>query len=71
MALLNCLDRAAHDGLKLEPTFDYTLSRGERGALQFVKADGASKGPGALRQCRVEFRRMEGRGATPEKARSV
>ena len=40
--LLNCLDRQAHDGMKLKQTFDYTPTKEEGEALDLEKLDGAT-----------------------------
>jgi hypothetical protein len=37
VTLLNCLDRVAHDGLKLKRTFDYAPSREEEEAVELEK----------------------------------
>jgi hypothetical protein len=42
VTVLNCLDRVAHDGLKLKQTFDYTPTREEAEALDLAKLDGAA-----------------------------
>ena len=40
--LLNCLDRQAHDGMKLKQTFDYTPTKEESDAIELDKLDGAT-----------------------------
>jgi hypothetical protein len=40
--LLNCLDRQAHDGMKLKQTFDYTPTKEEGEAIDLEKLDGAT-----------------------------
>jgi hypothetical protein len=40
--LLNCLDRSAHDGMKLKQTFDYTPTAEEGEAFDVEKLDGAT-----------------------------
>ena len=42
VTVLNCLDRQAHEGLKLKQTFDYTPSKDEQEALELEKLDGAT-----------------------------
>ena len=42
VTVLNCLDRNAHDGLRLKQTFDYTPTQDEQEALDLDKLDGAS-----------------------------
>ena len=42
VTVLNCLDRNAHDGLKLKQTFDYTPTQDEQEALDLDKLDGTS-----------------------------
>ena len=42
VVLLNCLDRTAHDGIKLKQTFDYTPSKDEEEAIDLEKLDGAT-----------------------------
>ena len=40
--VLNCLDRTAHEGLKLKQTFDYTPTKEEVEAIDLDKLDGAN-----------------------------
>jgi hypothetical protein len=40
--LLNCLDRHAHEGMKLKQTFDYTPTKEECEAIDVEKLDGAT-----------------------------
>jgi hypothetical protein len=40
VTLVNCLDRTAHEGLKLRQTFDYVPSKEEEEAIDFEKVDG-------------------------------
>ena len=40
--VLNCLDRMAHDGLKLKQTFDYVPTKEEEEAIELDKLDGAT-----------------------------
>jgi hypothetical protein len=43
VTMLNCLDRLAHDGLKLKQTFDYVPTKEEEEeAIELEKLDGAS-----------------------------
>lgn len=42
VTVLNCLDRQAHEGLKLKQTFDYTPTKDEEEGLDLDKLDGAS-----------------------------
>ena len=42
VSVLNCLDRMAHEGLKLKQTFDYTPSKEEEEAIDLDKLDGAN-----------------------------
>lgn len=42
VTMLNCLDRQAHDGLKLKQTFDYTPTKEEQDAYELQKLDGAT-----------------------------
>ena len=42
VTMLNCLDRTAHEGLKLKQTFDYVPSKEEEEAIDFDKLDGCS-----------------------------
>jgi hypothetical protein len=42
VTMLNCLDRQAHDGLKLKQTFDYTPTKEESEAFELEKLDGAT-----------------------------
>ena len=42
VTMLNCLDRLAHDGLKLKQTFDYVPTKDEEEAIELEKLDGAS-----------------------------
>jgi hypothetical protein len=42
VTLLNCLDRCAHDGLKLKQTFDYTPTKEEEDSIELEKLDGLS-----------------------------
>jgi hypothetical protein len=42
VSVLNCLDRQAHDGLKIKQTFDYTPSVDEVEAIDIDKLDGAT-----------------------------
>ena len=40
VTVLNCLDRHAHEGLKLKQTFDYTPTKEEEEAFELEKLDG-------------------------------
>ena len=40
--MLNCLDRHAHDGMKLKQTFDYTPSKDEADSFDLEKLDGST-----------------------------
>jgi len=42
VSVLNCLDRTAHEGLKLKQTFDYSPSKEEEEAIDLDKLDGAN-----------------------------
>ena len=42
VTMLNCLDRLAHDGLKLKQTFDYVPTKDEEDAIELEKLEGAS-----------------------------
>lgn len=42
VTVLNCLDRQAHEGLKLKQTFDYTPTPEEAEAIDLDKLDGAN-----------------------------
>jgi hypothetical protein len=42
VTMLNCLDRHAHDGMKLKQTFDYTPTKDESEAFDLEKLDGAT-----------------------------
>jgi hypothetical protein len=42
VTMLNCLDRSAHDGLKLKQTFDYVPTPDEEEAIELEKLDGLS-----------------------------
>jgi len=42
VTVLNCLDRNAHDGLKLKQTFDYTPTQEEQEGIDLDKLDGVS-----------------------------
>jgi len=42
VTVLNCLDRNAHEGLKLKQTFDYTPTKDEDEAIDLDKLDGAN-----------------------------
>ena len=39
VTMLNCLDRKAHEGLKLKQTFDYVPTKDEEDAIDFDKLD--------------------------------
>jgi hypothetical protein len=41
VTMLNCLDRTAHEGLKLKQTFDYVPTKDEEDALELEKLDGS------------------------------
>ena len=40
VTMLNCLDRTAHEGLKLKQTFDYVPTKDEEDAVDLEKLDG-------------------------------
>jgi len=42
VTMLNCLDRHAHEGMKLKQTFDYMPTREETDAIDLEKLDGAT-----------------------------
>jgi hypothetical protein len=42
VVLLNCLDRTAHDGMKLKQTFDYGPTADEVEAIELDKLDGST-----------------------------
>ena len=71
--LLNCLDRAAHDGLKLKQTFDYAPSPDEVEAIDLEKLDGASlvldvEEIKAANGGRLKFKGRIDRGSVPKQA---
>jgi len=73
VTLLNCLDRNAHDGLKLKQTFDYTPSKDEEEVIELEKLDGASLVLGveeikAANGGRLKFKGRIDRGSVPKQA---
>jgi hypothetical protein len=42
VTMLNCLDRIAHDGLKLKQTFDYVPTKEEEDDIELEKLDGST-----------------------------
>lgn len=42
VVMLNCLDRIAHDGMKLKQTFDYTPTKEEAETIDLEKLDSTS-----------------------------
>ena len=42
VTMLNCLDRLAHDGLKLKQTFDYVPTKDEEDGIELEKLEGLS-----------------------------
>jgi hypothetical protein len=73
VTLLNCLDRTAHDGLKLKQTFDYTPTKEEEEAIELEKLDGLSLVLGveeikAANGGRLKFRGKIDRGSVPKQA---
>jgi hypothetical protein len=42
VTMLNCLDRLAHEGLKLKQTFDYVPTKDEEEGLELQKLEGAT-----------------------------
>ncbi len=42
VTILNCLDRHAHEGMKLKQAFDYTPTKDEAEAIELDKLDGCS-----------------------------
>lgn len=71
--LLNCLDRAAHDGLKLKQTFDYTPTKEEEEAIELEKLDGLTLVLGveeikAANGGRLKFKGKIDRGSVPKQA---
>ena len=73
VTLLNCLDRSAHDGLKLKQTFDYTPTPDEAEAIELERLDGASLILGveeikAANGGRLKFKGRIDRGSVPKQA---
>ena len=73
VTVLNCLDRAAHDGLKLKQTFDYTPTKEEEDAIELEKLDGLSLVLGveeikAANGGRLKFKGKIDRGSVPKQA---
>lgn len=73
VTMLNCLDRQAHDGLKLKQTFDYTPTREEAETLELERLDGALLTLGveeikAANGGRLKFRGKIDRASVPKQA---
>jgi len=73
VVVLNCLDRRAHDGLKLKQTFDYTPTKEEAEAIELEKLDGASlvlavEEIKAANGGRLKFRGKIDRASVPKQA---
>ncbi len=73
VTLLNCLDRIAHDGLKLKQTFDYTPTKEEEDAIELERLDGVTLVLGveeikAANGGRLKFKGRIDRGSVPKQA---
>ena len=73
VTLLNCLDRMAHEGLKLKQTFDYTPTEEERETIELEKLEGALLVLGveeikAANGGRLKFKGKIDRGSVPKQA---
>jgi hypothetical protein len=73
VSVLNCLDRIAHEGLKLKQTFDYTPSKEEEEAIDLDKLDGANlvlavEEIKAANGGRFKFKGKIDRGSVPKQA---
>ena len=73
VSVLNCLDRTAHEGLKLKQTFDYTPSKEEEEAIDLDKLEGANlvlaaEEIKAANGGRLKFKGKIDRGSVPKQA---
>jgi hypothetical protein len=73
VTLLNCLDRLAHDGLKLKQTFDYVPTKDEAESIELEKLDGSSLVLGveeikAANGGRLKFKGRIDRASVPKQA---
>jgi len=73
VTMLNCLDRTAHDGLKLKQTFDYVPTKEEEDAIELEKLDGACLVLGveeikAANGGRLKFKGKIDRSSVPKQA---
>jgi hypothetical protein len=73
VTVLNCLDRVAHDGLKLKQTFDYTPTKDEEEAFELEKLDGMTLVLGveeikAANGGRLKFKGKIDRSSVPKQA---
>jgi hypothetical protein len=73
VTVLNCLDRTAHDGLKLKQTFDYTPTKEEEDAIELEKLDAACLVLGveeikAANGGRLKFKGRIDRASVPKQA---
>jgi hypothetical protein len=73
VTVLNCLDRHAHDGMKLKQTFDYIPTKEEEEAIDLDKLDGATLVIGveeikAANGGRLKFKGKIDRGSVPKQA---
>ncbi len=73
VTLVNCLDRTAHEGLKLKQTFDYVPSKDEEEAVDLEKLDGcclvlAVEEIRAANGGRLRFRGKIDRTSVPQQA---
>ncbi len=73
VTVLNCLDRIAHDGLKLKQTFDYTPTKEEEDAIELERLDGVTLVLGveeikAANGGRLKFKGRIDRGSVPKQA---
>ena len=71
--LLNCLDRSAHDGLKLRQTFDYVPTKEEGDDIDLEKLDGSTLVLGveeikAANGGRLKFKGRIDRASVPKQA---
>ncbi len=73
VTVLNCLDRTAHEGLKLKQTFDYTPPKEEEEAIDLEKLEGLCLVLGveeikAANGGRLKFKGKIDRGSVPKQA---
>jgi len=73
VTVLNCLDRNAHEGLKLKQTFDYTPTKEEEEAIDLDKLDGSNLVLGveeikAANGGRLKFKGKIDRNSVPKQA---